>query len=79
MADENIDIEIQARANRIRELKKSEVWEKDLEPKIVQTLVDLETQFCSTKDINQRYALVESYTTIKEFKLWIDELAEMVV
>lgn len=69
--------DIYRRRDRIREFKQSEVWKLDLEPKLIEILINLETQFCSTRDIYQRYALVEAYTTIKDFKLWINEVSEI--
>ena len=65
--------DLEARTGRILELKKLDVWKKDLEPWLVIKLATLETQFCSSRDMYERYALVEAYNAIKEFKLWIDE------
>ena len=73
--EENIDL--QQRGARVQEFRRSEVWEKDIEPKLIGMLITLETNFCSTKDFYERGALVEAYSKIKEFKLWIDEISEI--
>lgn len=67
------DRNLERRLERLKELKNTDVWKYDIEPKLVETLIHLETQFCSTEDINRRFALVEAYNAIKVLKIWFDE------
>jgi len=46
---------------------------------LIQRLVELETQFCLSKDPYERHSLVEAYKELKNFKLWLDELTEIII
>jgi hypothetical protein len=65
------------RAQRLMELKNTDGWKMDMEPKLVEMLITLESQFCSSDDKNKCFALVRAYDELKRFKLWIDESAEI--
>jgi hypothetical protein len=58
---------------RKKEFRDTPVYKEDIEPHLINQLANLEARFCSVKDVHQRYALVEAYNEMKQFKLWLSE------
>jgi len=63
---------LERRTQRLIELKKTDVYKLDIEPKLVEMLTGLEGMSDSTKDPIECFALRRAYQYLRDFKLWID-------
>jgi|6_EtaG_2_1085325.scaffolds.fasta_scaffold00361_13 hypothetical protein len=72
-----MDEEPKSRETLVAEFLESPVWTEVIAPEIGAKLVNLDTYMCSELDPWRRYGIVESYKVLKEFRLWLQDMADV--